>query len=64
MSRNASSMVTAPIKKAVFRPIDHGKDTIFIHDSVKKRWDADETYRPKNLAEYVEKKGWPEILVD
>jgi len=51
------------VKKAVFRKIDHGKDEILIHDSVKKRWDQDESYRPKNLTEYLDKKGWPEKLV-
>jgi len=47
------------VKKAVYRPIDHGKDTIYVHDTVKHRWEADPKYRPINLAQYLEKNGWP-----
>lgn len=51
------------IKQKVFRPIDHGKDKLLIHQSVKERWDRDKNYRPKNLAEYVHVNGWPSNLV-
>ncbi len=51
------------IKQKVFRPIDHGKDKLLIHQSVKERWDRDKNYRPKNLAEYVRVNGWPSNLV-
>ncbi|MDZ7608226.1 MAG: DUF2235 domain-containing protein [Cyclobacteriaceae bacterium] len=50
------------VKKIYFRPIDHGKDSVFLHESVKKRWEMDPGYRPKNLSEYLEKNGWPDNL--
>lgn len=52
------------IKAALNRPIDHGKGDVLIHRSVRERWDDDEKYRPKNLREYVEVKGWPPDLVE
>lgn len=51
------------IRKKVFRPIDHGRDKVFIHQSVKRRWDRDNSYRPKNLADYIRTNGWPSRLV-
>jgi len=51
------------IKKRAFRPIDHGKGKVLIHQSVKERWERDKTYRPKNLSNYVRKQGWPSTLV-
>lgn len=50
------------IKKKYYRPIDHGKGEVFLHKSVKTRWDQDRKYRPKNLVDYV-KNGWPNNLV-
>jgi len=52
------------IKEKYFRPIDHGNGEVLIHKSVKLRWDQDVKYRPKNLDEYIETKGWPKILID
>jgi uncharacterized protein (DUF2235 family) len=52
------------IKKTYYRKIDHGKGEVLIHNSVKARWDADSSYRPKNLAEYIQKNGWPDKLAD
>ena len=51
------------IRKKIFRPIDHGKDKVLIHQSVKHRWDRDRSYRPKNLADYIGSSGWPSRLV-
>lgn len=51
------------IKKKVFRPIDHGKDKELLHRPVKERWDADESYRPKNRADDVHASGSPSTRV-
>jgi len=51
------------VKKKFYRPIDHGKGEVLIHQSVKKRWDQDSRYRPKNLKAYIDQHGWPENLV-
>jgi len=32
------------------------------HASVKARWDAEPSYRPKNLAGHIEERGWPSAL--
>src|SRR5690554_2395692 len=50
-------------KRPLYRPIDHTKGEILIHQSVKQRWDNDKDYRPKNLLEFLEKNaGWPELV--
>lgn len=50
-------------KRPLYRPIDHNKGDILIHQSVKQRWDNDKDYRPKNLLEFLEKNaGWPELV--
>jgi hypothetical protein len=49
-------------KRPYYRPIDHGKGPVRIHSSVKLRWDNDPRYRPRNLVEYVENKGWGELV--
>jgi len=51
------------IKKQYYRPIEHGKGQILIHESVKLRWDQDVKYRPANLVEYINKNNWPDNLV-
>ena len=48
------------VRSKHLRPIDHGKGKILIHNSVKRRWDNDPKYRPKNLKVYVEENGWPD----
>jgi len=48
-------------KKAYYRPIDHGKGEILIHQSVKDRWDNSK-YRPKNLKKYIDKHGWTKLV--
>ncbi len=48
------------LRKKYIRPINHGVGDVLIHKSVKRRWDEDETYRPKNLTEYVNAHGWPD----
>jgi uncharacterized protein (DUF2235 family) len=50
------------VKKKYYRTIDHGKGQVLIHASVKERWEKDAGYRPKNLVEYVQNKGWPAKL--
>jgi uncharacterized protein (DUF2235 family) len=52
-------------KRKFYRPIDHGKGELLIHESVKKRWDSRTLkYRPKNLKEYLEKNNntWPTLI--
>ena len=52
------------VKKAYYRSIEHGKGDVFIHQSVKDRWDANKNYRPKNLQAYLgESENWPLPLV-
>jgi uncharacterized protein (DUF2235 family) len=52
------------LKGRHFRPIEHGKSELLIHRTVKERWDREDRYRPKNLREFVEVRGWPDDLVD
>ncbi|THF72361.1 MAG: DUF2235 domain-containing protein [Methylophaga nitratireducenticrescens] len=50
-------------KSPLYRPINHNKGDILIHQSVKQRWDNDKDYRPKNLLEFLENNaGWPELV--
>ncbi|MEX2488736.1 MAG: DUF2235 domain-containing protein [Pseudomonadales bacterium] len=51
------------IKEKYYRDIDHHKGEVLIHQSVKERWEQDTNYRPRNLKEYIETKGWPSSLV-
>lgn len=51
------------IKKKFYRPIDHGKDKVLIHASVKQRWEQDPKYRPNNLVEYIDQHGWGGCLI-
>ncbi len=51
------------VKGKYYRPIEHNKGPVFIHESVKYRWNNDSKYRPKNLVEYVREKGWSTSLV-
>ena len=46
------------IKEEFFRNLDHGKGKVYIHESVKTRWEQDKEYRPETLEEYVKKNGW------
>jgi len=46
------------VKAKYYRPIDHGKGEVLIHDSVRLRWERDKSYRPKNLKTYLENYGW------
>ena len=56
------------LKTPLYQPIDHGKDQILIHRSVKERWESSAKYRPKNLVAYVEgdekneAKGWGTLV--
>jgi len=49
-------------KRRYYRPIDHRKGEVLIHESVKQRWDSDTKYRPRNLERYLDKHGWPAKL--
>jgi uncharacterized protein (DUF2235 family) len=49
-------------RRPYHRPIDHAMDEVLIHKSVKQRWEQDPKYRPKNLADYVEKNGWINLV--
>jgi uncharacterized protein (DUF2235 family) len=51
------------VKKKIYRDIDCGESKILFHESVKKRWNKDNKYRPQNLKKYVSKNGWPNPLV-
>ncbi|MCP4582659.1 MAG: DUF2235 domain-containing protein [candidate division Zixibacteria bacterium] len=50
-------------KRAFHRPIDHEKGEILIHSSVKKRWERDPKYRPKELVKYVNDIKWPNVSI-
>lgn len=49
-------------RRPYHRPLDHGKGEVLFHKSVKQRWEQDAKYRPKNLADYVEEKGWTKLV--
>ncbi|MFN2338963.1 MAG: DUF2235 domain-containing protein [Gammaproteobacteria bacterium] len=49
-------------RRPYHRPIAHEMAEVLIHKSVKQRWEQDPKYRPKNLAEYVEKNGWINLV--
>ncbi|MEN8256849.1 MAG: DUF2235 domain-containing protein [Thermodesulfobacteriota bacterium] len=51
------------VKKKYLRKIAHDNGKVFIHESVKRRWEKDLKYRPANLVEYIEEHGWPDDLV-
>jgi len=46
------------VKKKFYRSLAHGKGAELIHQSVKQRWDQNAKYRPENLVEYIDQKGW------
>lgn len=50
------------IKRKLFRDLNHGKGEVLFHRSVKKRWDADDKYRPRNLVNYLDRHGWPTLV--
>ncbi len=50
-------------KRPLYRPINHKKSEVLIHQTVKQRWDNDEAYRPKNLLQFLEQNdGWPTLV--
>lgn len=49
-------------KPRFHRKIDHGQGEVLIHDSVKKRWNADSKYRPRKLKRYIKDHGWPKLV--
>lgn len=50
------------VRRSYDRPIEHGRGDVLIHRSVRKRWERDGGYRPKNLAGYLDASGWPATL--
>ena len=48
-------------KRPFHRPLEHGTGDVLIHRSVKQRWQADTKYRPKNLQQYLDSNGWPQL---
>lgn len=50
------------LKKKYYRELNHGRGEVLFHRSVKERWDADDKYRPDNLAEYLDENGWPTLI--
>lgn len=48
-------------KRPFYRPVDH-QGKMYIHSSVKQRWEGDPKYRPKNLQAYIDQHGWPELV--
>ena len=51
------------VKKKYYRPIEHKKDVVRIHLSVRERWEQDQKYRPANLKAYLDENGWPNDIV-
>ena len=51
------------LKDRHYRELDHGRGAVLIHESVKRRWDADPNYRPPNLKKYIGQHGWPDNLI-
>ena len=41
--------------KDQWRPINHGKGKVLIHESVHQRWQGDTNYRPANLQKYIDR---------
>ena len=51
------------LKRAFYRPLEHGKGATLIHKSVRQRWDKDRRYRPKNLVSFLEANdGWGTLV--
>jgi len=50
------------IRRRYDRALDHGRGDVLIHRSVRQRWERDSGYRPKNLAAYLDARGWPARL--
>ena len=52
------------VRNKYYRPIEHNKGPVLIHETVKQRWDQDIEYRPDNLEEYIKNNnGWPGQLI-
>lgn len=61
-SLNKSRRTFYRLKKKYLRPIDHGLGPVLLHKTVRERWDKDTNYRPENLVDYINAKGWPAVL--
>lgn len=72
LKRSLKDNVEAPVHRSrrhiyrfrhpYYRPLDDPDIPLDIHRSVKQRYESDPDYRPKNLAAYLEKHGWPAVL--
>lgn len=51
------------VKNKFYRPINHQKGEILIHQSVKQRWEQISSYRPSNLQDYLNQNDWPDRLI-
>ena len=53
------------LKQKYYRNLEDSGEKVLIHESVKIRYEKDESYRPKNLEEYLKKsKGWKNIIIE
>ena len=52
------------LKKSLDRPLENKNVPLIIHESVKKRFDEDNSYRPAKLVELVNKLGWSEVTLE
>jgi len=53
------------LKQKYYRNLEDSGEKVLIHESVKIRYEKDESYRPKNLEEYLKKsKGWKNIILE
>jgi len=50
------------VKKKHYRQLNHDKGQVIFHRSVKQRWDNDNSYRPRNLLDYIDQFGWPKLV--
>ena len=50
------------VKKKYYRQLNHDKGQVLFHRSVKQRWDNDNSYRPRNLLDYLDQFGWPRLI--
>nr|WP_281615347.1 DUF2235 domain-containing protein [Flammeovirga sp. SubArs3] len=53
------------LRKKYNRPINHGTSKTLIHESVKMRWNKDESYRPIQLKKFLEENNfnWDKFMV-
>lgn len=72
LKRSLNDHVQAPIhrsrrhvfraRRPLHRPLHDPKAPTSIHRSVKRRYEIDSKYRPKNLAAHLEQHGWADVV--